>query len=125
MQIDKVLLLLQYTTLARGSSNTARHGVITVREKTHQRGGEEEGEGKGKERVRATCNQRPEKRLLLSRLQLGISHESKCGKLMCGLHPQPPGQARLGEWRKRVVGGGGRLHTDDELMEACAIVIHN
>lgn len=45
MQIDKVLLLLQYTTLARGSSNTARHGVITVREKTHQRGG-----GRQKER---------------------------------------------------------------------------
>lgn len=45
MQIDKVLLLLQYTTLARGSSNTARHGVITVREKTHQRGG---GRGRGK-----------------------------------------------------------------------------
>lgn len=100
MQIDKVLLLLQYTTLARGSSNTARHGVITVREKnTPERGrqAEREGERRVKERGRTTCNQRPEKRLLLSRLQLGISHESKCGKLMCGLHPQPPGQARLGE----------------------------
>lgn len=47
LQIDKVLLL-QYTTLARGSNggnNTARHGIITVRKKT-RKGGERVGRGR-------------------------------------------------------------------------------